>query len=147
MKILYLDAFAGISGDMMLGALLALGLPLHELEQELARLPLHGYSITATPRQISGISAIKFDVRIDQSGHTHRTFREIRAMLDKSPLTPAVKCLAIDIFTRLAQAEGRIHSMQPDDVTFHELGAVDSVVDIVGTAVGLNWLAAERVYV
>src|SRR5512139_3831125 len=61
MKILYLDAFAGISGDMMLGALLALGLPLHELEQELARLPLHGYSITATPRQISGISAIKFD--------------------------------------------------------------------------------------
>lgn len=147
MKILYLDAFAGISGDMMVGALLALGLPVHEIERELSRLPISGYSISATPRQISGISAIKFDVHIDAVGHTHRAFRDIRAMLEASTLTPAVQRYAIGIFTRLAEAEGHVHGVRADDVEFHEIGAIDSIVDIVSSAVGLNWLAAERVYV
>ncbi len=147
MKILYLDAFAGISGDMMVGALLALGLPLDQLKQELSRLPISGYSITATPRQVSGISAIKFDVHAGASVHPHRAFRDIRAMLDGSALTPPVKQSAIDMFTKLAEAEGRIHSVQPDAVEFHEIGAIDSIVDIVASAVGLTWLAAERVYV
>lgn len=147
MKILYLDAFAGISGDMMVGALLALGLPLDQLKQELSRLPLSGYSITATPRQVSGISAIKFDVHAAATPHPHRAFRDIRAMLDGSTLTPTVKQSAIDMFTKLAEAEGRIHSVQPDAVEFHEIGAIDSIVDIVASAIGLTWLAAERVYV
>jgi hypothetical protein len=147
MKVLYLDTFAGISGDMAVGALLALGLPLDHLRQALSQLPLSEYSITATSQQVHGMTATKFDVHVAAAGQTHRSFRDIRLMLDGSALEPAAKQRAIDIFTKLAEAEGRIHAVQPDQVEFHEIGAVDSIVDIVGTAVGIAWLGAERVYV
>jgi uncharacterized protein (TIGR00299 family) protein len=147
MKILYLDTFAGISGDMAVGALLALGLPLDHLRQAFSRLPLSGYSITAVPQQVHGITATKFEVQVAAAEQAHRSFRDIRQMLEGSGLESAAKQRAIDIFTRLAEAEGRIHAVQPDQVEFHEIGAVDSIVDIVGTAVGIAWLGAERVYV
>jgi uncharacterized protein (TIGR00299 family) protein len=147
MKVLYLDTFAGISGDMTVGALLALGLPLDHLRQALLQLPLSGYSITATPRQVHGITATKFDVHVAAAGQTHRSFGDIRRMLEGSGLEPTARQRAVDIFTKLAEAEGRIHAVQPDQVEFHEIGAVDSIVDIVGTSVGMAWLGAERVYV
>ena len=147
MKVLYFDAFAGISGDMTVGALLALGLPLEQLRSELAQLSLGGYSIAATPQRVHGISATRFDVQVSPSGHPHRAFRDIRQMLERSGLQPAVQRGALAIFSKLAEAEGRVHGVEPDAVEFHEIGAVDSIVDIVGTAIGMTWLGSERVYV
>lgn len=147
MKVLYFDAFAGISGDMTVGALLALGLPLERLKSELAQFPLSGYSIAATPARVHGISATRFEVEVSPSGHPNRAFRDIRQMLERSGLQPAVKRGAQAIFTKLAEAEGRVHGVEPDAVEFHEIGAIDSIVDIVGTAIGMTWLGSERVYV
>lgn len=147
MKILYLDAFAGISGDMTVGALLALGLPLDRLRGELSQIALGGYSVTATPRLVHGISAIKFEVEMVESGHAHRRWRAIRQLIEDSGLRPPIKRSALSIFTKLAEAEGRVHGVPPEAVEFHELGAIDSLVDIVGTAIGIEWLGCERVYV
>jgi uncharacterized protein (TIGR00299 family) protein len=146
MKVLYADAFAGISGDMTVGGLLAVGLPLERLQQDLERLSLPGYTIAAEPRQVCGIRAIKFHVHTASDPDTHRPFRAIRELIDRSSLAPAVKRHALSIFTRLAEAEGHVHGIAPDDVEFHEVGAVDSIVDIVGTAIGIAVLGVERVY-
>ena len=147
MKVLYVDAFAGISGDMTVGALLALGVPLARLRAELERLPIGGYTIASEPRQVQGISAIKFHVHTSSHGHSHRAFRGIRDLLTSSPLEARIISCALAIFTKLAEAEGRVHGVPPDDVEFHEVGAVDSIVDIVGTAIGITELGIERTYV
>jgi uncharacterized protein (TIGR00299 family) protein len=146
MKVLYIDAFAGISGDMTVGALLALGLPLQRLQDELQRLPLSGYTIAAAPRRVHGITATKFDVQVATQGHGHRAFRDIRALLASSGLDATVKRHALAIFTRLAEAEGHVHGVAPDDVEFHEVGAIDSIVDVVGAAIGIASFGIERVY-
>lgn len=147
MRILYIDAFSGISGDMTVGGLLGLGLSLDRLRAELSHLPLSGYTIAAEPRHVHGIAAIKFDVHVAAHGHHHRTFRDIRAMIEQSGLDAAVKQTALAIFTKLAEAEGRVHGVAVDNVEFHEVGAVDSIVDIVGTAVGIAALGVESTYV
>lgn len=162
MRVLYFDAFAGISGDMTVGALLALGLDFERLRGELAALAMDGYALRAEPRLVNGITATKFDVDLDHGDdhhhghghhdhghghHAHRSFADIRAMIDGSRLAPRVKETALAIFTRLAEAEGKVHGMPLERVTFHEVGAVDSIVDIVGTAIGLAALGVERVYV
>ena len=147
MKVLYVDAFAGISGDMTVGALLGLGVPLERLRAELERLPIGGYTVAAEGRQVHGISAVKFDVHTAAHGHAHRSFRTIRAMLTNGALEPAIAACALAIFTKLAEAEGRVHGVAPEDVEFHEVGAVDSIVDIVGVAVGVTLLGIERTYV
>lgn len=147
MRGLYFDAFAGTSGDMTVGALLSLGLSLEALREELHRLPLAGYTVSAEPRQVNGISATKFHVQVSAHDHTHRAFREIREMLDGSSLGPLVKQHALAIFQRLADAEGHVHGVSPDDIEFHEVGAIDSIIDIVGSAVGIAALGVERIYV
>jgi uncharacterized protein (TIGR00299 family) protein len=147
MKVLYIDAFSGISGDMTVGALLALGVPLAAVEQQLKLLPLSGYTIGATTRRVHGIAATKFAVQVAAHGHTHVAFRDIRHMLEDSTLDAAAQRLALAIFARLAEAEGRVHGVAPDDVEFHEIGAVDSIVDIVGTAVGVTSLGIEAGHV
>jgi uncharacterized protein (TIGR00299 family) protein len=167
MRVLYFDAFAGVGGDMTVGALLALGLDLERLRAELAALPLDGYALRAAPRMVNGIAATKFDVDIGHAdgdhhhghvhqhdhghdhrhAHAHRSFADIRAMIDGSGLAPRVKQTALTIFTRLAEAEGHVHGMPIETVAFHEVGAVDSIVDIVGTAIGLAALDVDRVYV
>ncbi|MFQ5667508.1 MAG: nickel pincer cofactor biosynthesis protein LarC [Candidatus Binatia bacterium] len=147
MKVLYIDAFSGISGDMSVGALLALGLPLERLKDQLGRLGLSGYTVSADPCQVHGIRATKFTVRLSTHSHPHRPFRDIRGLLDASTLEPAVKRTALAIFTCLAEAEGHVHGFLADDVEFHEVGAIDSIVDVVGTAVGIAWLGIESTYV
>jgi len=146
-KILYVDAFAGISGDMTVAAFVHLGLSLEELQRQLRHLVLSGYSIAATPRHVHGIEAMKFDVHVAAHGHAHRAFRSIRQMLEDSDLHAVVKRHALAIFSKLAEAEGRVHGVAMDDVEFHEVGAVDSIIDIVGAAIGLHVFGIERVHV
>ena len=146
MKIAYFDAFAGISGDMTVGALLHLGVSLEAVRQELESLDLRGYRLRQTVRQLSGIQATKFAVEVQQP-QGERSFRALADMLQASALRPQVKETALRIFTLLAQAEGRIHGVPPEEVHFHEVGAVDSIVDIVGAAFGLHALGVEQVYV
>jgi len=147
MKVLYFDAFAGISGDMTVAALLALGLPLQQLRATLQGLPVTGYTISATSRQVHGIGATQFDVHTAATGHSHRPFRDIRAMLESCGLDGNSKRHALAIFAALAAAEGRVHGVATDDVEFHEVGAVDSLVDIVGTAIGVTALGIDRFHV
>lgn len=145
MKVAYFDTFSGISGDMTVGALLQLGVSLDELRVELAKLPLSGYHLSQSVRFQSGIRATKFDVEVT-APLEERSFRAIASMLRASTLLAPVKETALRIFTILAEAEGRVHGIAPGAVHFHEVGAVDSIVDIVGTAFGLHALGVERIF-
>ncbi|MBI4514813.1 MAG: nickel pincer cofactor biosynthesis protein LarC [Deltaproteobacteria bacterium] len=149
MRILYFDAFSGISGDMTVGALLALGVPIEQLRAELQRLPLEGYEIAAESVQVNGITATQFTVQVQHAGepgHHHRPFRAIRELIGASSLTTPVKEAAMRIFARLAEAEGRVHGVAPEAVEFHEVGAVDAIVDVVATAAGMCALGVEAAY-
>jgi len=145
MKIAYFDAFSGISGDMVIGALLDLGLSLDLLKAECSKLPLTGYTLHQSERVHSGIRAIKFDVSINTQQH-ERSFRSIADMLEASPLSMAVKTTALRVFTRLAEAEAHVHNTSVADVHFHEVGAVDSILDIVGAAIGFEALEIQAMY-
>ena len=145
MKIAYFDAFSGISGDMVIGALLDLGLSLDLLKTEFSKLPLDGYTLHQSERIQHGIRAIKFDVSVGAQQH-ERSFRSIADMLEVSPLSETVKTTALKIFTRLAEAEAHVHNTSVTDVHFHEVGAVDSILDIVGTAIGFEALGIQAVY-
>jgi uncharacterized protein (TIGR00299 family) protein len=154
-RVLFLDTFAGISGDMTVGSLVALGVDIGRVRSELAVLPLAGYAVRASDKVVHGIRACKFDVDVDtppqdHAGghpHSHRAFAEIRAMLAGSALAPRVRDTALAIFNRLAEAESRVHGVAVDAVTFHEVGAVDSIVDIVGASIGLAALEIDGVFV
>jgi uncharacterized protein (TIGR00299 family) protein len=194
MKTLYLDIFSGISGDMLLGALIDLGLDFHELEHELEKLGLDDYHLHATRGKKSSIEGVKFDVhlahddghshshhepatRAHSHGHSHthedhhhehghdhhhhdhgheheehehehahgRNFEEIKNLIQRSSLSDWVKQKAIAVFQRIAAAEGKIHGLPPEKVHFHEVGAVDSIVDIVGACIGLERIGKPRV--
>ena len=155
-RVAYLDCSSGASGDMLLGALVDLGLSVDALRSELAKLPLKGYRIEAHKVHRSGLHATKVDVVVDpEPGHghghghgdqpPHRGLREILDLVDKSALEPAVKDRAARLFRRLAEAEAAVHGTTPEEIHFHEVGAVDSIVDIVGGVLGLSWLRADRI--
>jgi len=145
--IAYLDCFSGISGDMLLGALLDAGLPLDTLRDGLARLPLPGYTLEAEHITDHGIAGTRALVRLDASAtHPHRRLAEITALLDAAALPERADRAARVIFRRLAAVEARIHGATPEDVTFHEVGAVDSIVDIAGVALGLDLLGVDQLY-
>jgi hypothetical protein len=152
MKILYYDCFAGISGDMNLGAMLDLGVDQKYLLKELGKLPIDSYKIKVSKDKRGGITGTKVDVIIQTqkktSSHHHspeRTFRDITKIIKQSNLSANVKKISLDIFTCLARAEGKIHGHKVDDVHFHEVGAVDSIVDIVGAAICLDYLKVDRI--
>jgi uncharacterized protein (TIGR00299 family) protein len=199
MKILYLDIFSGISGDMFIGALLDLGVSFEELEREVGKLGLQDYHLHAARKHKATIEGVKFDVHTHDHGHNHahgndhdhdhdhqhhehehgkhphghphehkhshgdhvhshehhhahehhhehgRTYREIRDLIQRSKLSPWVKEKAVAVFARIARAEGKIHGKPADEVHFHEVGAIDSIVDIVGGCVGLELLGKPRV--
>ena len=145
MKIAYFDCCAGISGDMVLGALIDSGLDVSILRRELAKLHLGDYSISASKDERHHITGTNIKVRFKESGH-HRTFKEIKNIINKSRLTTKVKVLSTSIFENLAKAEAKVHGCRVDDVHFHEVGAIDSIVDIVGTAIGIEKLGIGQVY-
>ncbi len=145
MKIAHLDLFSGISGDMTLGALLDAGLPLRDLKRALSALPLTGYSLRVHSVMKGAIAATRFEVRVSDHGHHHTPLRAILKLLRKSRLPTPVREAAERVFVALGRAEGKIHAVDPMDVEFHEVGSVDSIVDIVGVCAGLHLLEVERV--
>src|SRR5882672_9386477 len=175
MKTLYLDIFSGISGDMFIGALIDLGMDANKFGRELGKLKLDGYHLHVGRQERQGIAGVKFDVHLAHDhdhdhGHTHehehghdhhhdelahhdhehdhddsRNFAEIKKLISKSKLSPWVKKKSLAVFQRIAEAEGKIHGMPPEEVHFHEVGAVDSIVDIVGACVALELIGKPRV--
>src|SRR5258708_33550788 len=130
---------------MFLGAVVDLGLPLERLRAELARVPLAGYAVEAHRVHRAGLHATKVDVRVDAgAGAGHRGLREILGLIERSGLEAGVKERVASLFRRLATAEAAVHGTEPEQVHFHEMGAIDSIVDIVGGVVGLAWLRADR---
>ncbi len=145
MRLLYFDCFSGISGDMTLGALIDLGLPAERLKAELKKLNLGNYTIEVFRGAKNQISANGIEVRVGPGHEHHRHFSDIRSLVEESSLDPGVKETSLAIFRRLAEAEARVHRRNIEDVHFHEVGAVDSIVDIVGTAVGLDFFRPGRI--
>jgi uncharacterized protein (TIGR00299 family) protein len=144
MNILYLDTFSGISGDMMLGLLVDLGVPLEKIELALSVLPVTGYQLTAKPEQRHGIGGTRVEVLCDEKQPT-RTWSDIDRMLAESSLPGQTRELSRKIFRILGDAEARVHQVNLEEVHFHEVGAVDAIVDIVGAAAGLAHLNLDRV--
>jgi hypothetical protein len=139
MKTAYFDLFCGLSGDMTLGALVDAGLPLAELKRGLAKLPLEGYALSARRVMKGAIAATKVDVQVAHHGrHHHTPLKSILALLKRSGLPAAAKESAREVFLSLGRAEGKIHGIDPMKVEFHEVGAVDSIVDIVGSCLGFH---------
>jgi pyridinium-3,5-bisthiocarboxylic acid mononucleotide nickel chelatase len=193
MKTLYLDCFAGISGDMTIGALLDLGLDLDFLKTELAKLGVEGYELSLTRVDRSGINAAKFDVNVAKTvslhaththehhhhehshehhhhhhhhhshehshdepaqtdslrnhehHHDHRSLSTIKHLIAASSLNDQVKQNATAIFQRIGEAEAKIHGVDIESVHFHEVGAIDSIVDIVGACIGFAALGIEQI--
>jgi uncharacterized protein (TIGR00299 family) protein len=186
-RILYLDPFSGVSGDMFVGALLDLGLDLARLHSEIGKLKLAGYHLSSRRVTRSSMAGTKFDVKVDgepedhgteahatsdhghEHGHSHghdhghehghehggghgaavgehRTFADIRRIIEESTQSERVKGESIKVFARLAEAEGRIHNIAPERVTFHEVGALDSIIDIVGVCIGLEALNIDEIH-
>ncbi|MCG0274912.1 MAG: nickel pincer cofactor biosynthesis protein LarC [Thermosediminibacteraceae bacterium] len=144
MKLLYLDCFSGISGDMFLGALLDLGIDERDFISELRKLPLSGYEIEIRKASKKGIMGT--DVYIKSSEHhPHRGLKEIYEIIDKSALNPEVKKKSKEAFFKLAAAEGKIHGKAPEEIHFHEVGAVDSIVDIVGACLLMDIIKPDKV--
>ncbi len=146
MKTAYFDCYSGASGDMIVGALLDAGLGLEDLRDGLASLKLGGYELRAEKVMRAGFAATKFTVDIEHSrDHAHRHLRHITEMINGSDLPQPVKDRSCAIFNRLAEAEAGVHGSTVDKVHFHEVGAVDSIIDIVGASLGLHLLGIERV--
>ena len=145
MKIAYLDCFSGISGDMMLGALLDAGLDLKKLDVELKKLNVPGFKIRSRKVVRNGISGTKFDV-LTQEQHKHRNLKDICTLIQKSKLDDDIKTSAKKAFTDLATVEAAIHHKEINEIHFHEIGAIDSIVDIVGSFIGIKLLEIEAVY-
>ena len=147
--ILYYDCFAGISGDMNLGAMVDLGVPEAYLRDQLALLGVHGYELRLSRESRRGISGTRADVGLDASppghSHVHRNFGEIRKMIEESRLEGAVKTRSLAIFTRLAEAEAKVHGVPVGEVRFHEVGAIDSIVDIVGAAACIEYVKPDQI--
>lgn len=144
-KIAYFDCFSGISGDMTLGALLDAGLELDQLIAELQKLNVAGWEIVTERVVRYGIAGTRLQVRTEEQ-HVHRHLSDIRQILQASSLDLDVQQRALAIFTRLAEAEATVHGTTADEVHFHEVGALDAIVDIVGVVIGLKLLHIDNVF-
>ena len=139
----YFDCFSGISGDMTLAAMIDAGLDPDFLHDRLSLLGLDGWSLKVRRSSRRGLSGVRFEVDVFQD-QPHRDYQDIRNLIAKSGIEDRPKNLALDIFDVLAEAEAHVHGVEKDHVHFHEIGAVDSIVDIVGTAVGFEALEITR---
>lgn len=146
MPLAYFDCFSGISGDMTLGALVDAGVSIDLLRSELGKLGLPGYELKAEKVKRSGIAATKVHVVIDSKNHQQsRHLADIAAIINGSSLSAPIKEKSVGIFNRLAEAEARVHATTPDKIHFHEVGAVDAIVDIVGSVIGLDHLGVTKI--
>jgi pyridinium-3,5-bisthiocarboxylic acid mononucleotide nickel chelatase len=139
----WLDLSAGASGDMLLGALVDAGVPLEVLTDAVAALPVERILLTAEPDARHGLGGTRVHVHAPTSD-VRRTWTDVRAILSDADLDDAVRDRALDVFERLAVAEGRVHRVAPDDVHFHEVGALDALADVVGVAAGFAHLGLDR---
>ena len=148
MKIAYFDCFSGASGDMILGALLDAGLPIDHLRAEIAKLHLSHYELAVEKVVKKGIGGSQAHITIDQDHHDHhqRHLSQIRDIIGNSELDASIKAKSLAIFTRLAEAEARVHRSRVESVHFHEVGAMDAIIDVVGSVVGLTTLGIEKVF-
>src|SRR2546428_8193267 len=154
-RTLYLDCFAGASGDMLVGAMLYCGLDFELLRGELLKLGVEGYELSLKRVDRSGISAAKFDVHPAAESHSHhhehhhehhhRALLEIKRIIASSNLSEQVKQRAQTIFQRIGEAEAKIHDVPIEAVYFHESGAIDSIVDLVGASISFDALQIERI--
>jgi uncharacterized protein (TIGR00299 family) protein len=144
----FFDCFAGLSGDMTLGAFLDLGLPLAELQEVMQALGLPDLILSAAPVVQGHLTGVRLKAGV-RSGKPQpsRSYREICTLIEAAPLTPGVKARSLKMFRLLGEAEARIHGQALEDVHFHELGALDSILDIVGAAYGVERLGLTRVFV
>jgi uncharacterized protein (TIGR00299 family) protein len=145
MAMMYVDAFAGVSGDMLLGALLDAGLPEQSLRDSLGRLPLEGYTLEVRRENRLGLAATRAEVRVTEESHHDRHLSDIEGILDGADLPGRAGAWAKAVFRRLAEAEAKVHGRTPEEVHFHEVGAVDSIVDIAGVCAGLALLGVDEV--
>lgn len=151
-KVAYFDCFSGISGDMTLGVLVDLGLKPEVLKDELLKLNLDGYKISFNKVQKHSITGTKVDIELDNHDHHHehnhhgRHLSDIIKLISESQLNQDVKDMAEKIFTRLGEAEAKVHNVDIEKIHFHEVGAVDSILDIVGSAIGINALGIDKIY-
>jgi len=145
MKILYFDGCSGISGDMTVGALLDLGMPFDHLKSELDKLRIEGFSVSKRKVEKHKIVATKFDVEVTaDKGHRH--LNDIAQIIDNSELPGRVKEIALNAFRRLAAAEAKVHNSTPEKIHFHEVGGIDAIVDIVGTAIGITYFNPDKIF-
>ncbi len=147
MKTAYLDCFSGVSGDMFIGALLDAGLPLRALEQAIQTLPLTGYSLHTKREARNNLSGTRFIVSVETEKHPHRRLNDIKKIIQHGNLSENVKEKSARIFESIADEEAKIHDLSPHDLHFHEIGAVDSIVDIVGTVFGIEFLGIDSLFV
>ena len=160
-KILYFDCFAGISGDMVVGALLDLGADQDKLYQHLSGLKLSGYHLHIEKQQKLGIWGTDFKVVLEEEthspphsasgphhghSHAHRGIQEISALIHDSMLSPPVKSRSLDIFNCIAKAEARVHGISPEEVHFHEVGAIDSIIDVVAAMICIEDININEIY-
>ncbi|MBC2400170.1 nickel pincer cofactor biosynthesis protein LarC [Clostridium tetanomorphum] len=153
MRVLYYDCFSGISGDMNLGAMIDLGVDKDYLIKELGKLNLNEYKIEITREERKGINGTKVNVILEEhhshnhkeTHHHHRNLKDIEQIIYNSKLDFDIKELSVEIFKKVAEAEGKVHGKAIDEVHFHEVGAVDSIVDIVGAAICFKYLKVDKV--
>lgn len=143
--IAYFDTFSGISGDLVLGALIDLGVPVPWLKKQLSSV-LDGFELETGEVFRKHLKATDLKVIVPHKGHHHRTFSDIRQMVENSSLPEVVKKKSLSAFEKIAHAEAHIHGKTVDHVHFHEVGGVDSIVDIVGTFLGIDYLGITDVY-
>ncbi|NLN98408.1 MAG: nickel pincer cofactor biosynthesis protein LarC [Eubacteriaceae bacterium] len=146
MKILYFDCYSGISGDMVLGAFIDAGVPAEHLISSLNQLSVDGFHLEISKTTKGGISGTSCRVVIDRHEHVHRHYSDIEKIIVDSQLPEEVAQTALNIFKRVARAEAKVHNISFNRVHFHEVGAIDSIVDIVGAAICFHYLKPQRVY-
>lgn len=146
MKAIYLDCFSGISGNMFLGALLQAGFSFDVLQQELAKLNLGKYELIYKPVTKCGIRADYFDVKLLEHSLHERHLNEIKNIITDSTLKDTIKAKANSVFRELARAESEVHGISMEEVHFHEVGAVDTIIDIVGVLLALDYLHIEKIF-
>ena len=146
-KILYFDCGSGISGDMFLGAFVDLGVDVEHLISELDKLNVDGFKVVAKKTTKSGITGTKADVLLSDEVAPHRHYSDIKEIIYASTLSDEIKDTSIKIFDRIAKAESIVHGVDIDNVHFHEVGAIDSIVDVVGAAICYHSYGAKKMYV